>query len=509
MFRASGIPEAQSQGASNITMHRMLRLMYSDQRTPAPFLFRYENFDTREIREAVGDLVCGLSVYELYETELQLRELGKQFEEKDRRWSALLEGMPREEALVRVEVIDQQLASLQSEQEKLTEEVASVDDLIPDGQVTEFVAGRRAAAEALRALNERIADAEEAAHVNELELSDLQRFLDYLEELYGKLPRTEAASEIIGTIEFTHCPACLAELASQQDDHHCVLCGTVIDPEKARSRYFQIRLDIETQIRETRQLISAREMSVDEISRDLRGLRREHQDKLSEYSVKFELSTSPRQSFVAQRYQRIGQIDRERNELGRCRERAVEMQRLSDEKAELQDQITKLSDRKRALESASKTRRTHSLTRISETAKSILKQDLERQPEFQRASSVALNFPDNSILVDGELNFAESSNVVVKNAAILALLLSACEDPGFFHPRFALFDNIEDKGMEMARSHNFQEIIVRMSEAATLSHQIIVTTSMPNPSLNQEALVVGPHYTHDVRTLDLSGKASN
>jgi predicted ATPase len=43
MFRASGIPEAQSQGASNITMHQMLRLMYSDQRTPAPFLFRYEN----------------------------------------------------------------------------------------------------------------------------------------------------------------------------------------------------------------------------------------------------------------------------------------------------------------------------------------------------------------------------------------------------------------------------------------------------------------------------------
>jgi hypothetical protein len=93
--------------------------------------------------------------------------------------------------------------------------------------------------------------------------------------------------------------------------------------------------------------------------------------------------------------------------------------------------------------------------------------------------------------------------------ASLAAAIKFAVPPGFFHPRFALFDNIEDKGMEMARSHNFQEIIVRMSEAATLSHQIIVTTSMPNPSLNQEALVVGPHYTHDVRTLDLSGKASN
>jgi AAA domain len=53
LFRSSGIPEAQSQGASNITAHQILRLLYADQRTPAPFLFRYENFDTREIREAV------------------------------------------------------------------------------------------------------------------------------------------------------------------------------------------------------------------------------------------------------------------------------------------------------------------------------------------------------------------------------------------------------------------------------------------------------------------------
>ena len=42
LFRASGIPEAQSQGASNITINQILRLLYSDQRTPSAFLFRYE-----------------------------------------------------------------------------------------------------------------------------------------------------------------------------------------------------------------------------------------------------------------------------------------------------------------------------------------------------------------------------------------------------------------------------------------------------------------------------------
>jgi hypothetical protein len=69
---------------------------------------------------------------------LQLRDLGKEFDEKDRRWAALLEGMPREEALVRVEVIDQKLASLDAEQQKLTQEVARVDELVPEGQAPEM-----------------------------------------------------------------------------------------------------------------------------------------------------------------------------------------------------------------------------------------------------------------------------------------------------------------------------------------------------------------------------------
>ena len=33
VFRSAGIPEAKSQGTSNITIHQLLRLMYSDQRT--------------------------------------------------------------------------------------------------------------------------------------------------------------------------------------------------------------------------------------------------------------------------------------------------------------------------------------------------------------------------------------------------------------------------------------------------------------------------------------------
>ena len=67
MFRSMLIPEAKSEGAANVTMHQVLRLCYSDQRTPASRLFRFEPFDTQSIRVAVGDLLCGVSGYEIYE----------------------------------------------------------------------------------------------------------------------------------------------------------------------------------------------------------------------------------------------------------------------------------------------------------------------------------------------------------------------------------------------------------------------------------------------------------
>jgi hypothetical protein len=503
LFRASGIPEAQSQGAANITMNQILRLLYSDQRTPAAFLFRFESFDTREIREAVGDLICGLSVYELYEMELGLRDLDKQYDEKDRLFTALLNALPPDEALSRVETIDSRLIELSREYERLTAEIGSADELVNDGRVQEFVKVRRRAGDALRKWRTQIASNEQNLHINELEIADLTSFLEYLEELAEKLPRAQASSDIVGNIDFTHCPACLAPLSDSQGPDQCVLCGTEIDPEQERSRYLQIKMDLDIQIRESRQLLDEKNRASTNIDRELRRLRRDYQEQLSEYTVRYEVSTSPRDSFVAERYQRLGQIDRERTELARLRERALEMQALSDEKAALQEQIDRLKDRQKALVAASQQRRNQALTRVSETAKDILKQDLDRQDEFRNADSVTVKFGDNTVLVDGELNFAESSNVIVKNAAILSLLLAATQDEKFYHPRFVLFDNIEDKGMEQSRSYNFQEIILRASEAAKLDHQIIFTTSMFNPALDEAKYVVGPHYRHDKRTLSV------
>jgi chromosome segregation ATPase len=442
-------------------------------------------------------------VYELYEIELMLRDLGRDFDEKSRRLTALLTALPKEETIARVETIDTRLTELAAEYKRLADEIENVDELVDHGQVQEFVRARGKVVEEVRKLRAEIKSNEQRIQVTELEINDLHRFVEYLEELTEKLPKAQAASDIIGNIEFTYCPACLTPLSDDKGVGHCVVCGAATDPEQERSRYLQIKTDLEIQIKEARQLLDEKEYAAIQIDRDLRVARREHQDKLSEYTVKYDISTSPRESFVAERYQRIGQIDRERTELSRLRERVLIIEKLSAEKAELQDQISRLKDRLDALNLPGRRRKAQALSLVSHIARSILRQDLERQEEFRNAQSVLLNFADNSVQVDGELNFAESSNVIVKNTAILSMLLGATEDTQFHHPRFALLDNVEDKGMELERSHNFQEIILRASIAAKLEHQIIYTASMLNPELDDDQYVIGPQYTHERRTLNL------
>jgi hypothetical protein len=59
LFRAAGIPEAPNVDNSNVTMHQILRLLYSDQQTPAGKLFRFESFDTRDSHSSVVGAMRG------------------------------------------------------------------------------------------------------------------------------------------------------------------------------------------------------------------------------------------------------------------------------------------------------------------------------------------------------------------------------------------------------------------------------------------------------------------
>ena len=280
------------------------------------------------------------------------------------------------------------------------EEARRVDEVVDTEQTTKFMAERRAALSKLTKLRNKIRKTENDLEVLSYEIADANRFVSYLAELSEKLPRAQASAEMIGNIEFTHCPACLTLLEQPSDSAHCSVCGAETDREREQSRYLSIRLDIDIQAREAKQLLLEKEGAHSRFQRDIRELNRENELLLADFGSKYDISISPRESYLASKHQRLGQISREKEYLGRLRECALEVRRLSDEKARLQVEITKLTDRLKALEVQSQKRRSVALTSIADIARSLLHSDLERQKEFKAANIVSIRFGDNALTVD-------------------------------------------------------------------------------------------------------------
>jgi len=133
-----------------------------------------------------------------------------------------------------------------------------------------------------------------------------------------------------------------------------------------------------------------------------------------------------------------------------------------------------------------------------------LHSDLGRQPEFATGRSVEIDFEKNTFSLDGKNNFSESSNVYLKNSVRFAIFFASLKKEFFRLPRFIICDNVEDKGMEPIRSQSFQNEIVSMSSELSIQHQIIITTSMISPELDNTDLCVGGFYTDSQKTLKLS-----
>ncbi|WP_417834346.1 AAA family ATPase [Thalassospira xiamenensis] len=503
IFRMMGIPDAPSEGASNITIHQLLRLMYSDQRTPPGRLFRFEQFDTQNMRTAVGDLLCGVVGYDAYEAAISLRDTEKQLEKVSSELAGLYDAFPPDSRLGNVESVTSEIETLEKRRVFLEDELTNVENLVDVTEVNEFERERQSLKKKLSNLRQKVSSLEDSIREDEMDSEELQSYLIHLQNSLEKVNNAEATSSSIGNLDLAYCPACLTKLKKDKGEDACQLCGEKRDGDPAE-KYNLVKIDLSIQIRETVQLIDTKIERVKRQKIDLKSMRSTLHTSALDYSVAYGDAGGPREAFIAEKSNEIGGIREKIKYLSYNLNVAERISELSREKSRLSDLKDNLTSQINSLDKMAASRRSVALGRVSQIAVKLLKSDLERQEEFVHAMSVGVNFFDDAVDVDGRLNFAESSNVFLKNTAILSLLLAAGGDKKFFHPRFLLMDNIEDKGMEVERSHKFQELIVKYVSELQLDHQVIFTTSMMNPNLELDDYVVGPAYTTDNRTLDFS-----
>lgn len=507
LFRSMGIPDAISIGDSNITMHQILRLLYGDQMTPIQRIFRQENFDTWEMRQAVGYFVCGIGGHELYELQLELRSESAKYEQVSQALRSLVTVASSYGDRILAEQLEAVIEKLSKER---AEAAAKVDDLLNrDASAEEVSIATAATRYRMRELQHakgEVADLEDRIATLEYEIQDSARFVEYLEQSLSEFNDASATFFSLGHLRFEFCPSCFTPVAAQHPSGlgHCQLCGADTSVPAGGERKLAAKLDLEMQLKESKALAEIRVKDLEAFKGALRlaQIRLRTATQAAD-SLRHHTGTK-RDTAVAELSRRLGYLDSELALLQRRVELSNEIARLSAAKESLNVAIGKLKTRIEATERAQDKRRRSAFTTITDATVRVLKQDLQSHSDFFPVESMSFSFAEDWMAVNGDKNRSRSASgmVILKNSFLVGLYLAALQDHEFLLPRFMLLDNIEDKGMVQDRSWNFQRVMIREVSKSITPHQLIFTTSMLAPELELSGLVVGRKFTRERPSLE-------
>lgn len=504
LFRVLGFPEVRGQDGANVTMHQLLRVIFADQASPHGSIFRFERFDPALTRQAVGDLLTGIYDEDLYDYQLELTSLEKDFDDVSRRLKTIYQLFGSAEEDVTIEFIAQLIANSEKERDSLYEALQTAKDQKWSDQesgasVPEFVTETY---RELRKASEWLHEIQEERDDLEFEISDSADFISVLETRISQLDISSGIQGQLGQMEFFYCPSCLSPLSKPDSPDTCKLCGTEIDKRSARSQFVRMRNEIELQLKESRDLISKSEDRLGDITLQIPELIENRTSLARRYEEVSKNLTSRREAEVEELIRRIGYADAELEAM-RKRERLFEQIReLVEEKVRIQGSITKNREIVAAKRASQEKRRQRAYATISDDTAQYLSQDLEREGAFfQRDTTVEFDFSGDKVFIRDKGALSASSMVYLRNAFHLALLTASCKVEDFRYPRLMILDGLDDGGMELERNHNFQRLLVAASDEIQIDHQIVVATSMPAEELIDSDRVLGEFYTHEHKTL--------
>jgi len=504
LFHAMKMPQVRGDGSSNITMHQIFRMIYCDQMTPVDRLFRLEQFDSALHRRTIGDLLCGIYSNDLYEKQLSLEEQNKLFELLRQKISSIYAILGEAEQELSVTKIEENINSLEQDRKKLYQELEKL-------KKSSFRHEENTGQNVADSLRQQLIDIREDVYKLksrkdqlEFEIADSVDFVNAIQARITALKQSNTVRTSLGEMNFQFCPSCLSLLSDTTTDDKCPLCKNKKDDSKENSYYLMLHQELEEQAKESKSLLKKREEEVRKLTLLLPGRISQANEIELKLNSLVQSASSESELQVEEFSRQIGYIDRSiENAHEKARLLAL-INGIIDQKAQVNDNISRLKDEIDSLKEELKNRKQKAYLEISELTRKILTKDLDRENEFQHADVVSFDFGDDNISVDGKRQFSASSMVYLKNSFHLAFLLASTNNSFFNYPRLAIFDNIEDKGMEQERSHNFQRIILGLSKETKAQHQIIFATSMIAPELKNSSLVVGNYYTHSKKSLRIT-----
>lgn len=505
IFRLLQMPEVVSDASGNITIHQVLRLLYADQLSPVEHIFKFERFDPPNLRVAIGRLLCGAYDNQLYQNEQRIRELNKEFDAVNAELRSLLAVLSKAQEGMSLSWVAAQRKVLWERQTALRLEIESAErQMFATAQKDDLTlrAQERAYTE-VQEQQVRIGALQERQDALSLTIADSNAFIAGLEQKLIALNDANLVAEHLGDVEFKACPACFAPIDGNASAHACHLCKTPLDNDRVKARIVALINDTALQLRQSRTLQSRREVELKKIADELSSTREAWRSASIRLQEARQLPSTDIQEALRALQRQSGYIEREIEDLENKASMVQLVDELSNRKANLNADMMRLRSENDAREAEQTKRLSIAYTAIGDEVRALLHKDLPRQDAYRDAKDIQFDFGANSITVDGVSYFSASSRAILKSSFFVGLLAASLKQSFFRHPRFLMLDTIEDKGMEEVRSQNFQRLIVEISNAAKVQHQIIYATAMIAPELNTPAYTVGPASAHDAMTLKI------
>jgi uncharacterized coiled-coil DUF342 family protein len=505
LFRAMGLPEVPSDDA-NITMHQLLRLMYVDQMTPVSAIFRMEDRDAPNRRQAVGDLLCGVLDDRIYPSQIRVRQLEREYADVTSQFSGLLKVLRRvEDNLDFSDLLSREAAVVEVRRKALAEieELRSsrYETKEKNGEVADTVETLR---RDLDRVSRDIVTLQREHDQLVLSIEDADLLIADIDRNLVQIGQSQETGKVLGSLVFAFCPSCMTPVHAAADDHQCHLCKTGLDDDYQRSRYARLRNELEMQLKESRGLQRERlsqRSTLEEKLGSIKVVRHLLSEELLTHSRHYLTEADARIEALTRS---VGYHDRELIDIERERRLASEVTDLSSRKEKLNIALRELRANIDQWISAKEQRQASVYRLISRLTAEILSRDLPSDIETVTAEGVRFDFGDNEVVVNNKRGYSASSRTVIKNAFHLAILFASCLDTRMKYPKFLLLDNIEDKGMTLDRSQNFQRLVLEFSEEMEVEHQIIFTTSMPDEKLERPEYTVGRKYTEQAKSLNMA-----
>lgn len=504
IFDCLGLPIVK--GDNNITFHQILRLLYIDQDSPTSSLFYYEHFDSQLTRETVSDLLLGVYNEELYENKKRLIVAEKELEGIKNEIKATSQffsdplSLKPEHILTTIDNKEKEISQIQEEIVLIRAKGKEIE--YKDGSKLTF----QKLNEAAIIQREKVAKLEEKiSHLNS-EIEDSEFFISTLNKKIKALKNSILTREFLGNLPIEYCPECLTLIKPNEDESKCKLCKEPIDESFGVIQAKRMELEIGFQITESKKLLVInKRILIEQEAKYSAELGKLH-DIQNQVNASLSDVKSYNEEIIDELNTKKGFIEGEILQYRTMLENAELYDKLIEKKNQLTKEVTFLRGYIFKTETEQAKLKESVVDSIRNEGIYLLNNDFDRQDEFKNASDFVIDFANNLVYLkskDSELSkkyhkFSASSNFYLKVTGRFALFLASLSVQNMRYPRFVFADNMEDKGIEVERAQNLQNLLIARTEKFDPnSYQMIYTTSYITPELEKSSYVVGEYYTKE------------